>query len=334
MGLQSGSMNFYEYVGNNPLKGTDPSGLLEVDDRPNAPGNMTLRNVGSVIEAMVNGEISAARLDAKQMIQQGLAPTNESLGQLVARKVYEQLGANVSGTGLGPLRNKGMLNEFEVKFIQYLDLYRSSPSLLAILPPESNPTRTQLYNRMTFAQSKYGDNIMGLEGVAPSMLNETTMNHSIAPTIRVGNTIVGLDKFGHFFQQGYWLYFGQKEGFFTSHAEREDFSLWLEGANHQGFGVEGLGTNTEYPRSEENQSRYRKFASRFDEEAFTGYFGLYSSGVASGADVHANEAGFQFYQALANDPLGYRFRLADINISQFNESTNAVEYVPGLKVRK
>jgi hypothetical protein len=78
---------------------------------------------------------------------------------------------------------------------------------------ETNLAKGTEIVRLTFAQSRYG-----IDGVTwgkfltgPwSLLAKEYADHSIAGTLRINNTLMGTDKWGHFFQQGFWLstYFG------------------------------------------------------------------------------------------------------------------------------
>src|SRR5437016_2817340 len=61
----------------------------------------------------------------------------------------------------------------------------------------------------------------------------TDPNHGIAPTIRVRDWLMGTDKWGHFFQQGWWLFNlsnpSQGAPMLFNDNERLVFSDYLEG---------------------------------------------------------------------------------------------------------
>lgn len=85
--------NLYRYVHNQTTVKKDPSGMLEADDRENAPGNGRLVNVDRILEEYVNEVINQARRDARRRNAGGL---------YVARFVYHRLGEDERGTGVRP----------------------------------------------------------------------------------------------------------------------------------------------------------------------------------------------------------------------------------------
>ncbi len=179
IGLDAGDMNLYRMEGDNPMNATDPSGLLECDDR-STPATKNLVEVGPIIEAYVNGVIAAA-------CKKYPAGTPDA-GNKIAEEVYNVLGKNRAKTGVNG-GNISLLTEIEYWLKTNLD---------------SNKNQQFQY---TFAASRYGVNPVGLlKGKVLAHKTQAAANHSIAPTIRVNGVLMGTDKWGHFFQQGYWIF--------------------------------------------------------------------------------------------------------------------------------
>ena len=76
--------------------------------------------------------------------------------------------------------------------------------------------------KLTFAQSRYGNNKVGgrLDDTEryvraydfPWLTWAKTADHGIAPVIKIKDTLMGTDKWEHFFQQGYWWKPSSKTG--------------------------------------------------------------------------------------------------------------------------
>ncbi len=63
------------------------------------------------------------------------------------------------------------------------------------------------------------------------------LNHAISPTIRIKTTLMGTDKWGHFFQQGFWLWDATAKGALTlvsvGISLQLIFSLWERRHGHR-----------------------------------------------------------------------------------------------------
>ncbi len=302
IGFGGNDANLYRYVNNSPTNAIDPTGLREADDR--ASVNPGLRDISSVLEEHVNAAIDRSRRALRSRYSN--RSTDELVSMLPA-EVYKQLGVNKPGTGVLGISE---LTEIEA-WIETLD-----------------SAQGQLH-RVPFASSKYGRNTVGMNGLAPAYYNQATANHMIAPTIQIYSALMGADKWGHFFQQGYWLYSGTAQGILKTAEDRDDYSLWMEGADHMPFGIEG---GISYPRGAEMNIKYRTLSKMFvDGDSVTfGYFGLMSSGVISSADVIANQEGYKFYNMLSRNWC-YKFQLRDFNWN-LSETSHPNIYIKGLKV--
>ncbi|MCX6127733.1 MAG: hypothetical protein NTX25_01555 [Proteobacteria bacterium] len=177
--------------------------------------------------------------------------------------------------------------------------------------------------RISFADSRYGDNPIGLtQALVLSHLTMSTANHSISPVIRIGSEIIGLDKLGHFAEEGYWYFLAETSGLLQGPSERWQFGQFMEGAPD---------LNEElYPKY---KAIYGKFCQTCVLLGGFGFYGSASTGVCSQADMQSNEDGYQFFEELHQNPDSFSFDIRNYDISKWNENISKNIYVEGLKVR-
>ena len=185
------SYNKYVYTDGDPANGSDPTGMRESDDRE-TPLTQNLVNVDQTLAKHVNDMIRDA-------IAHGY--TNR---YFTLQAIYDNLGANEPNSGV--TRGFGFVGPFGeiAKIGVWLDTTLAAiPNGIAVIP---------------FNQSRYAGNgtsrvaaalnwISGSESVVPWLYDEGTAQHGLAPVIRINGTLMGTDKWEHFFQQGYWLWF-------------------------------------------------------------------------------------------------------------------------------
>jgi hypothetical protein len=147
--------------------------------------------------------------------------------------------------------------------------------------------------------------------------------------------VIGLDKLEHFFQQGYWLWIlsGIKgpdgsQVDMTTAVGRRRFSIYMEGPGATGQGARGNADAFPTLGAFEMEA-YKKMGTLFYGSRFkAGIMGLASTGVASVADMNANENGFQFYNAIHSEYENWKakkgpfptFSFAGIDLRQWSES--------------
>jgi hypothetical protein len=150
-----------------------------------------------------------------------------------------------------------------------------------------------------------------------------TADHSISPVIRVGEHLIGVDKVGHFAEEGFWYFLAEKKGLVQGEAERWQFGQFMEG-------------DPDLPK--DLHPKYRKAFGAFCRTCVMfggfGYYGMASTGVCSHADMKANESGYQMFVALEADPAGYRFDLSQFDVQSWNEEFTKNKYAPSLIIRK
>jgi hypothetical protein len=316
-GFAAGDSNLYRYVNNRPTVKTDPSGLREADDRLTARTN-SLVDVSQILENYVNRVIQQSWREAQD--------ARQNAGGF-ARRVYDQLGADQPGSEVStPIGKKSPIAKIGV----WLDT-------------NLNVAQNQIV-KLTFAQSRYRDN--KLQGVwaalgIPWLYNQATADHGIAPTIKIKNTLMGTDKWEHFFQQGYW---GFDAG--LSRQDAHAYGLWLEGdRSARGHFFEAhpdiqrrMANQTPWVRHDFVDQYYQKISAKFGVTSWYGIYGNYSTGIVSHADINANIAGQAFYEKLFNAyQLGqtsypFSFSVNDYPIQRFNEQNVPNTFSPNLIV--
>src|ERR1043166_4418960 len=245
-GFGAGDVNLYRYARNQPTRATDPSGLLECDDRPNHPWNKKLVDSTQKGELIIN---EVVRSIADDVVRQ---PQNDA--QTFLERVYAALGEDQPGTGVQlswgahPITTRANVNKMEdllnhrlrfphiVRIPFLISRYGRNalgglsgpPGPLAAIPPVA---------AWRFIRNVDCGIQIGL-GVIPSgYANLATANHMISPNIRVGGKVIGTDKLGHFFQQGFWYHtLTRKTG--ANQATRTLFGEYMEGFTNVGGGLQ------------------------------------------------------------------------------------------------
>ena len=285
--------------------GDDSQLKQETDDRTSAQ-SVKLIDVAPQIEDFINHEIIKLR---RQINPAGGIWTPENGEQLV-EKMNETLAVDAAGTGIVLFDHLG----FKLEVSDYT-------MIEAWIVGRLNPEKREILS-IKFKDSLYGDNTLGVFAKFPAHVTEQTADHSIAPVVRIGETLIGIDKIGHFFQQGYWYYDANFRGELTSLTALRQFGEFMEG--HPDL------DKKLYPV-------YRKIYGYYCSQCITmggfGYFGAASTGVISLADMSANQDGFSFFRKLSEHPDTYVFRFADYNVNMWNEQNNKSLFSPGLKVR-
>jgi hypothetical protein len=264
-GFEAGDSNLYRYVGNDPTDATDPTGLTECDDRETV-NTVRLVNCDRILEAHVNDAIELARGEYNGM------PDGDAKGEAIAEEVYNQLGADSGFAG-------GLFSKIEA----WLNDKNTLPTI------EQDGENPMIY-RYTFKNSLYGDNPVSiLAGKVPAHKIQLAADLSIAPTIRVGGVLMGTDKWGHFFQQGYW-YWANK----LNAGERKQLGLYLEGDVKGFHGCVLPDTPKEAEMRRQAMMDKLKNTGGLPKPGF-GSLGAETTGVISYADIAANEEGYKFY---------------------------------------
>jgi hypothetical protein len=258
--------------------------------------------VDAQLEKIVNDAIFTARI---------LAAGDAEPERTIPLYVYNFLGRDVAGTGIKPpfLAEVSCLTGIEVHLEQNL----------AVIPNG--------IVQKTFAQSRYRDNYVGLFSPFWSTANRRAANHSIAPNIRIRGQIMGTDKWGHFFQQGYWGFVLEDRFGFTE-SEIDIFHKYVEGHSSVGFVTDLMPKNL--------------WGKCFDASRQLtdvpiwsyGYFGRRSTGVVSNADLRANMLGMSFYKDLSKDPWNFKFSTISFprdKMYLLNEYRNGNEFDPRKK---
>jgi hypothetical protein len=159
------------------------------------------------------------------------------------------------------------------------------------------------------------------EHYPPAYFSRETANHMMSATIKIGDTIIGLDKLEHFFQQGFWLFkysYWRWDGSQALETPelRTKFNKWMEGIDSDAT-----------PAEKEN---FLTISHREVSEFREGYFGKYGTGIASNADINANNDGFKFYNELydtyknwtkvgGDSVFPFVFSFGDYKIQNWNE---------------
>ncbi len=278
----------------------------ETDDRSTG-GREQLQDVGDIINTWYNAQLKEARLEVNP---KGKAWTPE-LRQKLIDAMGRRTAAVRKGTGLG-IHFKSL--NFEISTLSEVEA-----SLLERLTPEANQIHFT-----SFKDSRYGNNSIGFpDAKFFSHVTKTTADHSISPAIRVDETIFGLDKLGHFAEEGYWYYLAEKAGLLKGEKERLEFGQFMEGSPNLDPSL---------------HAKYKKIYGTYCKTCVVlggfGYFGMASTGVCSVADMMANEDGYRFYENLFSDPEKYVFDIRSFKISRWNESNSPNIYSPDLNISK
>jgi len=277
----------------------------ETDDRTSPLTSMLANQNISIVNA-----INDALVLARQTANPDHAPWDDTRRFALVENVYNILGGDQAGSGIG-LENIGI--PIEVSAISKVESW-----IISNLKPEF-----QQILFMRFKNSRYGDNPIGpFSTRIPAHLSESTSDHSIAPVVKISDIVVGIDKIGHFFQQGYWYFDTIHRGDLATYAEIHELGEFMEG-------------HPDLPKA--LHGKYKKILGRYCKPSVIlggfGYYGAASTGVISLADIAANEDGFRFYTDLFTNPDTYVFHFDALDIRLWNEENNKNLYVPGLKVR-
>lgn len=174
---------------------------------------------------------------------------------------------------------------------------------------------------LKYADSRYNKNPVDLlDGKFPAHKTSFTADHSIAPVLRLSGILIGIDKIGHFMEQGWWYYQAEKQGMLTGAQERWAFGQYMEGDDDL--------PATDHKRYDEI---YGRFCWVCTVGGGFGFYGARSTGVVSYGDMHANESGYQFFDQLAKDPGNHVFRLSDYPVDTWNEEVSPSKFVGGLR---
>ena len=253
-------------------------------------GNKTLTDSTDKLNEYIKTQMDAAKNVASTQIEE------QDRRNALAAEVYKRLGVNVPGTG--------------VTFNDYAQLTKVEHWLETTLAGKD-------INRISVDDTKYRDVRSGLNGIPGWIPAPGIREHTVASTVKINGTLMGTDKWGHFFQQGYWLLLAEKRGVITTAADRDLLSKWWEG---------DLSTLTPMIGNDKATS-FLNFTKEMYDKAQWGIFGRYSTGVVSKADIAANEAGYQFYKALTTANFGtIIFQAGNYPTNTFNETTNPNVY--------
>lgn len=270
--------------------------LLEAEDRETEHTQNIIDSTARLNE-IVNMALDEVRANQGILVKQKLS--SDQINEFL-QKVYDRLGRNLEGTGFT------IINIFVYR-------YEVSP-LVAIEQEiiEEFETGSEIAD-VPFSLSRYGKNRIGIfRGKEWSHKTKKSANHSIAPTIRIKEVLIGIDKLGHFFQQGYWY---EHSG--LNEAELVNWGKFLEGDPEL-----ASGSHNKYIKITKN---YCVSCAKF------GYFGSYSTGVISSADIEANMYGYDFFKRLRADPW-MKFDIQAWDIEMLNEVNNPSKFNSGLSV--
>ncbi|MEZ4743090.1 MAG: hypothetical protein R3B45_11710 [Bdellovibrionota bacterium] len=270
----------------------------ETDDTPNASTDKLI-DVSAKIEAFINENLAKLRTDVFAKSKWSDDDKKKFLGL-----VYEEIASNVSGSGIKVLgKEVSLKTRIETWLEKNLDEKRNE--ILWI----------------SFIDSKYGKNDIEFgTGKVPTYWTKSGAEHSIAPVINVGGTLMGIDKIGHFFMQGFWYWDAQ----LTSLRNRCEFGQYMEG-NSMLF--------------KEKWSKYYDIVAKWLPPTILGhfrfgYYGSWATGVVSYADSEANEAGYQFYKYLFANAQTYQFKFSDFghHLPMMSEFNNPNKYTHDIVV--
>lgn len=278
---------------------------LETDDSE-GPLSKQLEDISGKVDDYINDIIKRARATVNPQNQ---AWTDAGKAALML-EVQRLSSGPRRGSGVGV--HVGGMN-LEVSVYTEIEAH-----FIAALKPELHEIKFTL-----FKNSIYRNNPVGLSSWRiPSLISTTTADHSIAPAVRIGEVIVGIDKFGHFFEQGYWNFDATRTGLLLDRDERFAFGQYMEGDPDLAKEL--------HPRYRDLYTRYCAGCTRLG--GGFGYYGAASTGIISFADIEVNESGASFYERLWADPDGYHFSFKDFVTWRWNEQVNKSKFVSGFKV--
>jgi len=251
-----------------------------------------ISNSNILFDLIINEALDEVRLD-KGIGKAGGKKLSKSEIDDFLEAVFFRLGKNIQNTGIiiGFWKFKKELAPLVAIEKEIMDTFADSSIIV----------------RATFKESRYGNNPIGwFAGREWSHKTIKFANHSIAPTIRLSDTLIGIDKLGHFLQQGYWY----------EHSGLEITQLVNWGKFLEGDTTLDVDERKKYRDVTKN---YCKSCAKF------GYFGLFSTGVISHADIEANIYGFQFFQRLRENPW-MSFSISDWDLKKLNEVLNPSDF--------
>ena len=277
----------------------------ETDDRETMR-SAALLDQSAKIDEYMNQKLAEARSAANP----NNLPWDKVMTATLIQEFANRTAVAEQGTGLGVAFGNvsleiSKLSKTEFDIIHMLDANKNE-----ILP-------------VKFSESRYADNPIGIiSGKFPSQKTRLTADHSLSPVVRLGTVLIGLDKMGHFLEEGWWYYQAEGRGLLHGFDERWTLGQFMEGDDAVPVEV---------------RSRYEKIYGAFCSVCVVrggfGFFGAKSTGVISYADINANESGYQFFSALADDPGGYQFKILSFPVETWNEQHSPSKLVPGLKSR-
>lgn len=258
----------------------------ETDDSENALSQNVV-DTAHRFENYVNAKLKGLRLENSTKTPGGKDFINR---ESLVDSAFAAFGKEVSGTGYGipGFLEVSQLVEVEHWFISQFD--RTKNEILYV----------------PWDKSKYRDTELGflvsIKNMNPMLISKGIANRALHPVVRQNGVLIGLDKWGHYFDIGY-KYFKHSETR-LSKEKRDGMTRFLEG---------------DPSMTAAEQEPYARIAKEMDFKYFFGVYGTRASGMYSLADGFANEAGFHFYNELFKNPAGYQFKLSDIDLSTFNE---------------
>lgn len=265
---------------------------LEADD--SAVGQkLKLQNIKEKVEYLINIMIDKTR--EKVLIEKNW--TNEQRDNLI-KELMNKTCSKRPTTGL----NINLLG-FNIDVSPFIEV---EAFILDNLSENNNE-----FARVLFNESKYKDNPIGL--FTGKVITHKTLhyaNHSLAPIIRIDDTLIGIDKIGHFFEEGYF-YFSEN----LNKEERHEFGLFMEG---------------DPDLAEENRQRYDTMFKKYVYPSWFGFYGSATTGVVSYSDMNANEDGYKFFSELYKDPYNYKFSFSNFNVKNWNEENVGNKYLHGI----
>lgn len=302
-GFEAADEDLFRYVHNDPTDLTDPSGLREVDDR-RTEKTKKLEDSRADLESYSNGVLKKARGFAAFLVALPDAvglDTKALRRDAIVWSVYAQLGKSPNRTDpLTPIE----------KHIE------------TTWPKGDKDLKGAKQYTPKFEESWFSRTPANMQ-VPPAWRQALTRDRTLAAVININGVLMGTDKWGHFFQEGFWYYFNK-----LGPADRKKFGAFLEGDEQAFYGRVGL---TKAEKDKANAAMLAKWKDPYDllkpdlgfglhSKPYFGMFGSGPTGVISYADNNANEAGFTFYTKLAANPDAFVFKVTDYPYKEFNEA--------------